>query len=58
LKGSKLALFRIYPEDIWITDEEHKHGRREKREVRIVTDIDWLAGEKKLAGTAHDNPIS
>jgi predicted transposase YbfD/YdcC len=34
------------PEDIWVTDEEHKHGRVEKREVRIATDIAWLEGKK------------
>jgi predicted transposase YbfD/YdcC len=30
------------PEDVWITDEERKHGRVEQREVRTVTDIGWF----------------
>jgi predicted transposase YbfD/YdcC len=30
------------PADIWEGEEEHQHGRRERREVRVVTDIDWL----------------
>ncbi|MDR1617730.1 MAG: ISAs1 family transposase [Treponema sp.] len=34
------------PEDLWITEEERGHGRREKREVRTVTDIGWFEGKK------------
>jgi tyrosyl-tRNA synthetase len=30
------------PEDVWESELEKDHGRLEKREVRIVTDIDWL----------------
>lgn len=34
------------PEDLWTTGEERGHGREEKREVRMVTDIDWLCGKE------------
>jgi predicted transposase YbfD/YdcC len=44
-EGLEQGDIRDLPEDIWITDEERKHGRVEQREVRSVTDIGWLAGK-------------
>jgi predicted transposase YbfD/YdcC len=44
-EGLEQGDIRDLPEDIWITDEERKHGRVEQREVRSVTDIDWLLGK-------------
>jgi predicted transposase YbfD/YdcC len=41
-EGLEGGAIRDLPEDIWETDEETGHGRREKREVRTVTDLDWL----------------
>ena len=41
-EGLEQGDIRDLPEDVWITDEERKHGRIEKREVRSVTDIQWL----------------
>jgi predicted transposase YbfD/YdcC len=29
------------PEDLWQGEEEKGHGRKERREVRTVTDIEW-----------------
>jgi predicted transposase YbfD/YdcC len=44
--GQENGAIRDLPDDIWITDEETRHGRTEKREVRTVTDLDWLPGKK------------
>ncbi|MDR0718528.1 MAG: ISAs1 family transposase [Treponema sp.] len=33
------------PDDAWDTGEETGHGRRERREVRTVTDIGWMEGK-------------
>jgi len=41
-EGLEQGDIRDLPEDVWISDEERKHGRVEKREVRTVTDIGWL----------------
>jgi hypothetical protein len=29
------------PEDIWQGEEERVHGRKERREIRTVTDPEW-----------------
>jgi hypothetical protein len=36
---------RELPEGVWEMGEERQHGRVERREVRTVTDIGWLAGK-------------
>ena len=36
---------RELPEDVWKTEENRSHGRVEQREVRSVTDIEWLEGK-------------
>jgi hypothetical protein len=40
------------PEDVWQSELEKGHGRLEKREVRIVTDIDWLENSETLCVSA------
>ena len=37
----------VLPDDVWQGGLEKDHGRIEKREVRTVTDLSWLAGKKK-----------
>jgi predicted transposase YbfD/YdcC len=44
-EGLETGEIRDLPEDIWVTDEATGHGRKEQREVRTVTDIDWLSGK-------------
>ena len=44
-EGLEQGDIRDMPEDVWATDEERKHGRVERREVRSVTDIGWLYGK-------------
>jgi predicted transposase YbfD/YdcC len=44
--GLEQGDIRDLPEDVWLTDEERKHGRVERREVRTATDIGWLEGKK------------
>jgi predicted transposase YbfD/YdcC len=44
-EGLEQGDIRDLPDDVWITDEERKHGRVELREVRSVTDIKWLEGK-------------
>ena len=44
-EGLEQGDIRDLPEDMWITEEEKKHGRVEQREVRSVTDIDWIEGK-------------
>jgi hypothetical protein len=39
---------------LWVTEEETGHGRTEKREVRTVTDIDWLPEKENMEGFAND----
>jgi hypothetical protein len=36
---------RELPGDVWETGEERRHGRVERRKVRMVTDIGWLEGK-------------
>jgi predicted transposase YbfD/YdcC len=43
--GLEQGDIRDLPDDVWKTDEERKHGRVEQREVRTVTDIEWLYGK-------------
>jgi predicted transposase YbfD/YdcC len=44
-EGIEHGDIREIPEDVWETEEERKHGRVEKREVRIVTGLGWLEGK-------------
>jgi predicted transposase YbfD/YdcC len=44
-EGLEQGDIRDLPDDVWQTGEERGHGRVEKREVRSVTDIQWLAGK-------------
>jgi predicted transposase YbfD/YdcC len=44
-EGLEQGSIRDLSEDLWITDEERKHGRVEQGEVRSVTDIDRLSGK-------------
>jgi predicted transposase YbfD/YdcC len=46
-EGLESGDIRDLPEDVWQSDWEKKHGRLEKREVRVVTDIDWLTNKEK-----------
>ncbi|GHU60559.1 putative transposase YncI [Spirochaetia bacterium] len=46
-EGLEQGAIRDVPEDIWVTEEETGHGRVEKREVRTVTDLDWLPEKEK-----------
>jgi predicted transposase YbfD/YdcC len=46
-EGQEEGDIRALPEDIWIGEQERGHGRIEKREVRTVTDINWLPGKEK-----------
>ena len=46
-EGQEAGDIRDIPEDIWTTETEKGHGRIEKREVRTVTDIEWLPGKEK-----------
>jgi predicted transposase YbfD/YdcC len=46
-EGLESGDIRDLPEDVWQSDWEKKHGRLEKREVRIVTDINWLFNKEK-----------
>jgi predicted transposase YbfD/YdcC len=43
---------RDIPEDVWQSALEKGHGRIENREVRIVTDIDWLENSETLRVSA------
>ncbi|GHV74603.1 ISAs1 family transposase [Spirochaetia bacterium] len=49
-EGLEQGAIRDIPEDIWIAEEETGHGRTEKREVRTVTDLDWLPEKEKWKG--------
>jgi predicted transposase YbfD/YdcC len=44
-EGMEGGQIRELPDDIWETGEERGHGRIEKREVRMVTDLSWLEGK-------------
>jgi predicted transposase YbfD/YdcC len=46
-EGLESGDIRDLPEDVWQSDWERKHGRVEKREIRIVTDIEWLFNKEK-----------
>jgi predicted transposase YbfD/YdcC len=41
-EGMESGEIRDIPEDVWQGKLEKGHGRLERREVRTVTDIDWL----------------
>ena len=41
-EGLEQGDIRELPDDVWLSNEERKHGRLEQREVRSVTDIEWL----------------
>jgi predicted transposase YbfD/YdcC len=43
-EGLEQGDIRDLPEDAWQTGGERGHGRVERREVRSVTDIQWLEG--------------
>ena len=45
-EGLEQGDIRELPDDVWLSDEERKHGRVEQREVRSVTDIEWLYGRE------------
>jgi hypothetical protein len=40
------------PEDGWQSAREKDHGRLEKREVRIVTNVDWMPDAETLRVSA------
>jgi predicted transposase YbfD/YdcC len=44
-EGLEQGDIRDLPDDVWQTGEERGHGRVEQREVRSVTDIQWLEGK-------------
>jgi predicted transposase YbfD/YdcC len=44
--GMERGEIRDIPEDVWQSELKKGHGRLEKREVRIVTDIDWLENKE------------
>ena len=37
---------REIPEDVWQSEVGQGHGRVERREVRVVTDIAWLENKQ------------
>jgi predicted transposase YbfD/YdcC len=41
-EGMEGGEIRELPEDVWQSGEEKGHGRIERREVRVVTGIEWL----------------
>jgi predicted transposase YbfD/YdcC len=42
-KGNKtVVLVQDLSEDLWQGEEEKGHGRKERREVKTVTDLEWL----------------
>jgi predicted transposase YbfD/YdcC len=41
-EGMENGEIRGLPEDLWQGKEESGHGRKERREVRTVTDLEWL----------------
>ncbi|MDR2660058.1 MAG: ISAs1 family transposase, partial [Spirochaetaceae bacterium] len=45
-EGLETGKIRDIPEDVWASEEETGHGRKERREVRTVTDIDRVAGKE------------
>jgi predicted transposase YbfD/YdcC len=45
-EGLETGEIRELPEDVWISEEETGHGRKERREVRTVTDLDWMEGKQ------------
>jgi hypothetical protein len=45
-EGLETGEIRDLPEDVWTSEEETGHGRREQREVWTVTDINWMAGKQ------------
>jgi predicted transposase YbfD/YdcC len=45
-EGMESGEIRDIPEDVWRSALEKGHGRLEKREVRIVTGIDWLESKE------------
>jgi hypothetical protein len=45
-EGMERGEIRGIPEDVWQSGLEKGHGRLERREVRVVTDIDWLENKK------------
>jgi hypothetical protein len=46
-EGLESGDIRDFPEDVWISEEETGHGRKERREVWTVTDLDWMAGKQE-----------
>jgi hypothetical protein len=49
-EGLESGEIRGLPEDVWASEEGTGHGRTEKREVRTVTDLDWMAGKECWPG--------
>jgi predicted transposase YbfD/YdcC len=41
-EGMESGEIRDLPEDIWQGEEERGHGRKERREIRTVTGLEWL----------------
>jgi predicted transposase YbfD/YdcC len=48
-EGLESGEIRDIPDDLWVTETEKEHGRIEKREVRVVSDIRWLSGREQWA---------
>ena len=46
-EGIEQGNIRELPKDIWQTDEERKHGRVERREVRTITNIKSFEGKER-----------
>jgi predicted transposase YbfD/YdcC len=46
-EGLEQGDIRDLPDDLWVTDREKGHGRIEKREIRVVSEIHWLSGRER-----------
>jgi predicted transposase YbfD/YdcC len=46
-EGMESGEIRELPEDVWQSGLEKGHGRLERREVRVVTDIGWLENKEQ-----------
>jgi predicted transposase YbfD/YdcC len=45
-EGMESGEIREMPEDVWQGEEEKGHGRIERREIRTVTELEWLEGRE------------
>jgi hypothetical protein len=56
-EGLETGKIQDLPEDVRISEEEPGHGRTERREMRTVTDLEWLGGEEGLERVSEYHPV-